>query len=71
MVYVNVLCWVEFGAINEISLDRHYLCVAIGSDNHEAMPISCILIEQAQEQFIVYIHGIALIPGSSPLDWNK
>lgn len=53
--YVNGLGWVGFDAANGISPDQRYVRVAVGRDYREAMPISGILIGQAQERLAVHI----------------
>lgn len=53
--YLNGLGWVGFDAANGISPDERYVRVAVGRDYREAMPISGILIGQAQERLAVHI----------------
>lgn len=53
--HVAGLGWVGFDAANGISSDERYVRVAVGRDYREAMPISGILIGQAQEQLAVHI----------------
>lgn len=49
------LGWVGFDAANGISPDERYVRVAVGRDYREAMPISGVLIGQAQERLAVHI----------------
>lgn len=53
--FVDGLGWVGFDAANGISPDERYVRVAVGRDYREAMPISGILIGQAQERLAVHI----------------
>lgn len=53
--HVSGLGWVAFDAANGISPDGRYVRVAIGRDYRDAMPISGILIGQAQERLAVHI----------------
>lgn len=53
--HVNGLGWVAFDAANGISPDGRYVRVATGRDYREAMPISGILIGNAQERLAVHI----------------
>lgn len=53
--YVSGLGWVGFDAANGVSPDGRYVRVAVGRDYREAMPISGILIGNAQERLAVHI----------------
>ncbi|MGD9912856.1 MAG: transglutaminase domain-containing protein [Rhizobiaceae bacterium] len=53
--HVGNLGWVAFDCANGISPDERYVRLAIGRDYREAMPVSGILLGQAQEQLAVRI----------------
>lgn len=53
--HVPRLGWVAFDAANGISADERYVTVATGRDYRDAMPISGILLGQAEERLEVRI----------------
>lgn len=53
--HVDGLGWVAFDAANGISPDARYVRLAVGRDYRDAMPVSGILLGQAEEQLAVRI----------------
>lgn len=53
--HVSNLGWVSFDAANGISPDGRYVRLATGRDYRDAMPVSGILLGQAEERLAVHI----------------
>ncbi|MGE0499759.1 MAG: transglutaminase domain-containing protein [Rhizobiaceae bacterium] len=53
--HVASLGWVAFDAANGISPDARYVRLAVGRDYRDAMPVSGILLGQAEERLAVQI----------------